>query len=223
MASIASGRMGPRVFPAVHRGSALLVLSGALILATGIAAAIATPGASLPDSTWSDLLVALPPPSRPILQGALVLAGILAIAGIVLLPTAFPRKTARDGGLLLLVLGAAGAIGFAVIPQGSVTLAGRSVHSATAALWWGASALGLIALAWAMLRDTRWGGMRLFTLLLGLISLGAAIALYLHAYGPLGPGGLVWVVVVPCPIWFVVSGLRLFRFEVVRDAGGPAT
>ncbi|MCI4318392.1 MAG: DUF998 domain-containing protein, partial [Thermoplasmata archaeon] len=81
--------------------------------------------------------------------------GLLTLGGAYLLFRAFPRRTSSRLGVALLMMAGVGAIGVGTFPEGSPELGG-GIHSLVSLVTFLGSALSLIVLSLAMLRDTRW-------------------------------------------------------------------
>jgi hypothetical membrane protein len=156
-------------------------------------------------------------PWHVVFDASAVLLGVLVILGAILLRTAFPPRTTRTVGLLLLTLAGIGAIGVGLFPE-NLHL---PIHQLVALLAFLAGNLTLIVLGVAMFRDTRWDGYRAFSMILGLIGL-VALGLFVgHAWGALGPGGLERLVVAPVLLWLLVTGIHLIRIPTFAPSSIP--
>ena len=212
-------RMGPLVHRSVHYGALSLALGAGLFVIVSALSAAMDPGYNLLSTTLSDLGDPALQPAAVWFNAGAAIAGVVIALGIWLIWTAFPRRSSRTVGLLALLVASLGLLGFALLPQGSGHELASPGHTIFAIVWWGGAALGLVFVSFAMLRDTRWGGYRLFSLVCGLVSLGAAITLYLRAYGPLGAGGLEWIVVAPWLLWLGAAGFHLYRIPTYSPPG----
>ncbi|MGI0132945.1 MAG: DUF998 domain-containing protein [Thermoplasmata archaeon] len=138
--------------------------------------------------------------------------GLLGLGGAYLIYRAFAPRMTTKIGIVFLMIATLGAIGVGSFPEGSPELGG-GIHSVVSLITFLGSGFALVVLAVAMLRDTRWDGYRIYTLLSGLITL-IAIALFVAAVYPgLGPGGMERIVVAPILLWAIVAGVHLLRLE----------
>ncbi|MCI4331487.1 MAG: DUF998 domain-containing protein [Thermoplasmata archaeon] len=136
--------------------------------------------------------------------------GLCAIAGGYLLYRAFAPKTFSRLGVAMLLLAGLGAIAVGTFPEQSPELGGN-IHALASLTAFLGGGLALAFLAVAMLRDTRWDGYRLFTMLCGLVTLTAIALLVSGRYAGLGPGGMERLVAAPILLWGALVGVHLQR------------
>lgn len=138
-------------------------------------------------------------------DSSIILLGVLAIVCILLLPQAFPRRRLTYAGVILLVLGSAGAISVGVFTESYPFHAyGLSAHDYASVVTFVFANLGLTVMGLALRRYEVWHRYWIATFLLGLVST-VALAFYLyyevhamvpHRYLGLGEGGLERVLTV---------------------------
>ncbi len=227
-------RMGPLVHRSVHRAAALWLV-GAVQFILGMAITqwawdyyrgSGTPVYSLTQNFISDLGAvycgeyagrAICSPWHDVFNVSIVLLGVFLIVGVLLIPTAFPRRNSSRLGLALLVISGLGAIGVGLSPE-DVNL---KVHSLSALLAFLFGGLALIVLGFAMFRDTRWDGFRMFTMICGLVNL-VALGLFIgKTWGPVGVGGMERLIVAPIVFWAIVVGIHLLRIPTYAPSGLP--
>jgi hypothetical membrane protein len=147
--------------------------------------------------------------------------GAFAVVGAALVYRALAPKTASRAGIGLLVIAGLGAIAVGTFPEQSPQLGGN-IHALAALVTFLGSGLALLALSFAMLRDTRWDGHRLLTLVAGLVTLVALVLYAQGRYAGLGPGGMERLVVAPILLWGVVAGLHLVRMTTYHPEAPSA-
>lgn len=214
---------GPMVYRSAHAG-AVLVIVGVVQFVLGMAwAELLYPGYSLSGNYISDLGCCGGVEHANVFNDSIRVLGALAIVGAYLLRTAFPAKTRSRLGIAALMIAGASAFAVGSFPENSPYLGGQ-IHTLVSALTFFFSGLALIALSLAMLRDTRWGGYRLYTLASGLVTWVAMALFSAGAYLGIGPGGMERVVVAPVLLWGVVAGVHLLRIPGYRpgSSSGPA-
>jgi hypothetical membrane protein len=201
---------GPLVRPSAHRGAVLLIAGVLQFFAAMVAVQYRYPGYSDLSNAISDLGNASKSPWSDAFNVSLVILGVAGLAGTYLLRSAFPARRTTLAGIGLLGLSFLCALGVGFFPEGSP----HGLHTLFSALTFLFGGLGLLLLSFAMLRDTRWGGLRLYTLLSAIVSLAALVALDV-ASGPLTDagayGGVERLVVGPLLLWAVLAGIHLLR------------
>jgi len=218
------GRRGPLVHRTVHH-AAYLLLGGvvAFFLGNGITQwawdyyrSSPTPVYSLLSNYISDLGAIhcgsfsgryVCSPGHLVFGGFIVLMGLCLLLAAPLLKTAFAARRSRTIGLGLFGVAGIGAMGVGFFPEDFIP----PVHVASAVLAFAGSNLAIIVLAFAMMRDTRWDGYRLFSVVCGLVGLVALILLGVRAWGPLEAGGMERLIVAPVLLWATVVGVHLAR------------
>src|SRR5579871_4850894 len=212
--------IGPMVYRSAHAGAALLVV-GVLQFLVGMAwAEWDYPGYSLTGNYISDLGCCGGAAHATIFNASIRVLGLLGILGAVLVRSAFTKKTTGRIGIGALVLASAFAVAVGSFPEDSPYLGGN-VHGVVSALTFFFSGLALVFLALAMIRDTRWGGYRTYTLLSGLVTWVAMVLFSTGVYLGLGPGGMERLVVAPILLWGILGGvhvLRIPRFRAIPAA-----
>jgi hypothetical membrane protein len=157
-------------------------------------------------------------PWHNVFNGSVTFLGLLVIFGALLVPTAFVARRIRTAGLALVLLAGVGAAGVGVFPEN----VNGTVHGLTSALAFVAGGLALLVLGVAMIGDRRWdGGYRPFSLVLGVVTLGAP-ALFLTGVDlGLGVGGMERLIVAPLLLWLVVASLHLLRLRAFAPRTVP--
>ncbi len=215
--------LGPMVYRSAHAGAALLVAAVLQFVAAMAVAQFLYPYSnySLQRNDISDLGYPAGSAHGLVFDTSISLLGLLTIVAVVLIRTAFTSRTTTRIGLVALAL--AGLFAFTVgrFPEHSPELGGH-LHSIVAALTFFLSGLSLLFLGLAMVRDTRWRRMRLYTFASGIVT-WIALVLYVggHDVG-LGPGGMERVIVAPVLLWSVVAGVHLLRIPRYRPTAPDA-
>jgi len=226
-------RLGPLVHRSVHHG-AILLLVGSFEFIVGMIVTQLLWNSSAPYGQYSLLhnyisdlgavsCGAWPSgsshficsPGHDIFNASIVLMGILLILAVLLLRTGFPNRRSSTIGLGMLAFAAIGAIGVGLSPED----VNRTVHTISALIAFLFGNLALLALGFAMLRDTRWAGYRAFTFLSGLVGLVALFLFIPGIYGPLGVGGMERLIVAPLLLWAIVAGIHLVRIPTYAPGG----
>lgn len=147
--------------------------------------------------------------------------GLLVGAGSLLIRPAFPGGRRRDAAVGLLVVAGVATFANAFTPE-DVTLTGDIVTALIAFL---AGNFGLIQLGRVMSPIPGGRTLSLFTEVLGLVGIAAIILDGLGAAGPLGNGGIEWLIVAPILVWtFAFGALLIFRGgHLIRYLGRPKT
>ena len=215
-------RLGPLVHRSVHRGAALWLVAAlqfVVVMAIVQLAWTGHPAYSLTNDAMSDLgntqcgpwphanSTDICSPWHDVFNGSVIVLGLLTLLGAILVRTGFPLRRISTIGLWLLALSGAGSVAVGLAPE-NVHL---GIHVVGALIAFLGANLGLVVLGIAMFRDTRWSGLRAYTVFSGLVGL-AALVLYargIDAY--LGSGGMERLVVAPLLLWLVVSSVNLLR------------
>ncbi|MFY9717404.1 MAG: DUF998 domain-containing protein [Thermoplasmata archaeon] len=216
----AEPRLGPLVHRSVHHAAIVwLIAAVQFVVVMGVVELRWTTPYSLSKNVISDLgntgCGAWPNATSPyvcspwhvVFNASIIVLGLLAILGVLLIRSAFPDRSSRSIGLGLLVLTGIGAIGVGLSPE-NVNL---QVHSISALLSFAAGNLALIVLGFAMFRDTRWDGYRSYTLFSGLIGVIALLLFVAKIYAGLGMGGMERLIVAPLLLWLVIVSIHLLR------------
>ncbi len=225
-------RRGPLVHRAVHHGAVLwLVAALQFVVAMAVVQLFWSGSApySLAHNVMSDLgntgCAAWPHSTSPkvcspwhdLFNGSVIVLGILVLLGVLLVRTAFPPRRSSTIGLALTAIGGLGSVGVGIFPE-NVDL---TVHSISALVAFLLGNLGLMALGFAMFRDTRWDGYRAYTLFSGLIGLVATILFVTRVYLGLGQGGMERLIVAPLLLWLVVVSVHLLRIPQFAPRAVP--
>ncbi len=224
----AAAPAGPRVPRAVRHGGVLwLVGSLQFVLAMVVVQLAWTghPGYSLVNNYISDLgntqcgpwpnanSPDLCSPAHDVFNASVIVLGLLAIVGAVLVRAGFTSRRAGFVGRNLVAVAGLGAVGVGIFPE-NVALTIHEIVSADAFL---VGSLALVVLALAMFSDVRWAGLGAYTLFSGILGLVATF-LFLAGVYP-GPGGMERLIVAPLLLWLVVAGLRLLRLPTYAPRG----
>lgn len=229
--SFPTERRGPLVHRSVRHGAILLIVGAVEFILANVVTQIGYgPSYSLSRNYISDLGAvncgffggsgSFPghyacSPWHVVFNLSIILMGLLFIVAVFLLQTAFPTRRSRTIGLGLLALAGVGAIGVGIFPE-DVNI---TVHSFSATIAFAGGGLALLALGFAMFRDTRWDGFRGFTLLCGLIDLVALVLFASGTYLGLGIGGMERLIVAPVLLWAIVVGIHLVRIPTYAPSG----
>lgn len=202
--------VGPLIPLHARWGGSLLLIGAVQFVLAMIVVQLKYPGYS--DSM--NFVSALGGPHSPwavVYNSSVMLLGLLTIVGAYLLAAGFSKRKSRSVGLGLLILAGAGAFLTGLYPETS-----GAIHSDAASLTFLAGPLALLVLTFAMLRDTRWDGLRGYTFLSGLVTLVADVLFSLHAYAGLGLGGMERLIIAPLLLWGIVVGIHLLRLPAYR-------
>ena len=213
---------GPLV-PRRAKDGAYVFLGGVLFwIAVNIAAQVVYPWAnySLSANYISDLGGTHHSADPWVFNIGTTVFGLLIILSALLLPTGFPARRSSRLGLGLLAIAGLGTTGVGIVNE---DLNG-TIHGIVAFIAFAFSGLSLLVLAWAMRRDTRWGGgYRTLTLLLGAVTLVALALFGAQEYVGLGVGGMERLIVAPTLLWGIVVSSRLLRLPTFAARGLPGT
>ncbi len=196
-----------------ERVGAVLVGAGTIqfVVAMGVVQA-GYPGYSLLANYISDLGNTATSPWHVVFNVSIVLLGLLAFAGILLLWTAFPRSGLRPVGLFLLLVASVAAILVGVFPEN----VNPSVHDLASLMVFLPGGLALALLSVGMRPSTWWANLRWPSLGLGLITL-ASLAYYAPTQttnSTFDPGLIERLIVFPILLW----ALAVFALVLHRPA-----
>ncbi|MDA4118670.1 MAG: DUF998 domain-containing protein [Thaumarchaeota archaeon] len=152
-------------------------------------------------------------PLHLIANSSVTLLGLLLVLGTLLIHTRFPAGRIQTMALGLLVVGGLGAAANGFTPE-DVTLLGDTLTALLAFL--GAN-FGLVQIGRLMARDPGWSNFRLYTEISGVVGFVALILYGTDITGPLGPGGMEWLIVVPVTVWAFVVGIHLIRTSANKE------
>lgn len=199
-------RQGPYVRSGAHIGAVLIIVGVAQFAIVGNALTqLYYPHYSLLTNYISDLGNTATSPWHLAFNVSIILLGLLAIPGTLLIWDAFRPGLFRLLGLSFLWIAEVGAIFVGLFPEN----VNGTVHGLASLVVFLFAGLSMLVLAGAMLRDTRWHGYRAFSAIFGLVTLAALVGFLLGHWGPLGPGGVERIVVYPVLIWGVAIGARI--------------
>ena len=195
------------------------------ILAMGVVQ-LYYPGYSLTENAVSDLGGSSSPLAW-LFNSSVRALGVLAIAGLVLVYGAFRPRWSTRIGVAAFIIAAVGAFGVGTFPEGSPELGG-AIHGVMSLVTFLFSGIGLVVFGFAMVRDTRWDGYRLYTLVSGAVTLVALTLSAVGWYPVLGPGGMERLIIAPVLLWGIVVGTHLLRLKTYvpgasRTGSAPQT
>jgi hypothetical membrane protein len=195
--------------PALQFTNRNAVLAGAWLwiaklefFAAEFIAAAAWPGYSLRDSTIS-LLGTNASPSHWLMNGGLVAAGLLTVAGAQLTGAAWPQGTRTTLSIWLITIAGIGTVGIGVWPVDS----NEFLHVASTLTCFVPGSIGVVLLGLTVMPTHKTFG--IFTVLAGVVSLGALALFAAHFYLGLGHGGMERVAGYASTLWYVVAGIFL--------------
>jgi hypothetical membrane protein len=200
---------GGYVHRAVRSGAVLFIFGSVQFIAAMILVQSQYSGYSLTQNYISDLGGAHSPLPL-VFDGSVILLGVCAILGSLLIWSAFPERPSRGVGLGFLLIAGIGAIGVGVFPETTPVLSG-GMHTIVSAIAFVGAGIGLTVLSGAMVPGPRWRFSRPFTLVLGVITLVATALLLPGVYLGFGPGGMERLVVAPILLWAIVEGIHIAR------------
>jgi hypothetical membrane protein len=203
---------GPLVRRSARLGGAVYAFGSLQFVVAMVVVQLFYPGYSDTGNYVSDLGGTMSPWAW-LFNDSIRLLGLLAIVGTLLLRTAFAQKTTTHLGLAALIVAGLGAIAVGTFPENS-TWPFSGIHSVVSLITFVGSGLGLLLLALAMSRDTRWQGLRAYTFLSGVLTMLALVLFATGRYLGLGPGGMERLVIAPVLLWAVVAGIHLARLPV---------
>jgi hypothetical membrane protein len=206
---------GPLVRRSVRTGAVLFIVGALQFIVGMIVVQSQYPRYSLSQNYISDLGGAHSPWAL-VFDASVILLGLFAIFGVLLIWGAFDEGASRGFGLGFLLIAGIGAVGVGVFPETTPVLGG-AMHAIVSDIAFVGAGLGLTIASFAMAEGPHWRFSRPFTLLCGLVTLGAIVLFSLGSYVSagyyvgLGPGGMERVVVAPVLLWAMVEGLHIAR------------
>ncbi len=165
------------------------------------------PGYSLSANYISDLGNTANSPLAWLFNDSIRILGVLGVIGAVLLFSAFRARWSTYAGLAFLMIASGSAFAVGTFPEN----VNGSVHSVVSAITFIGAGLGLLVIALAMVRDTRWQGYRIYTFASGVVTLVATGLFTASIYPVLGPGGMERLIVFPILLWAIVIGIHLLQ------------
>jgi hypothetical membrane protein len=206
-------RRGPLVHRAVRFGSLALLFAGLLLVLANILPALSYSGFSSTQTLVQSFGNPSQSPLAIVFDLMIVAFGIFLILGAWLIWSGLPPRGSRAVGIVLLMIGGLSAVFLGGFPSGSPQDVANINGTATIAFFV-AAGLALLILTFAMLRDRRWDGLRLYTLLSGIVVLASFILYHQGSGSPLGPGGAERVGLAALTVWLFAIGTRLIRIPV---------
>lgn len=204
------------VHRSVRSGAILLILGGIEFIVGMIVVQTQYPGYSLSQNYISDLGGAHSPWALGF-DASVILLGLCAILGVLLIWGAFEESPTRGIALGFLLFGGIGAVGVGVFPETTPVLNG-GMHVIVSFIAFAGAGIGFTILSFAMGPAERWRLSRPFTLACGVVTL-FAIAFFAAgqfsnnpaSYLGLGPGGMERLIVAPILLWVIVEGVHMAR------------
>jgi hypothetical membrane protein len=175
------------------------------------------PGYSDFSNTISDLGVGA---YSGIFNTSVMLLGIIAFVGILVLVRIFPAKPLTYVGEILLLVGVLGAVGVGLFPEPSPALGGNA-HDFFSIVTFLDANVGFLIIGITMYGDKIWDRYANITTVLGAIST-VALAFYVYFflgngwYFGIGMGGLERIVAFPVMIWAIWIGLTVLTCRVIN-------
>lgn len=201
--------------PGSVRAGAVLIGVGALqfILAM-IVVGLRYSGYSLLTNYISDLGNTSTSPLYWLFNVSIALLGVLAFLGILAAWNGFPSGGSRVVGLGLLLLASLGAIFVGLYPEN----VNGTVHGVASLTVFGPGGAGLVVLALGMRPDTHWKHLRLFSVVMGAVTL-ASLAYYAPTQttnATFDPGLVERLIVAPILVWALVVSVHIGRLPIRR-------
>jgi hypothetical membrane protein len=165
-------------------------------------AAATWPGYSFRDGTIS-LLGTNASPLLWLMNGGLIMAGLLTIAGAQLTRAAWPQGARTTLALWLITIAGIGTVGIGIWPVDSNAF----LHVASTLTCFVPGSIGVALLGFTIMREHKTFGV--ITVLAGAVSLGALALFGTHIYLGLGHGGMERVAGYASTLWYVVAGIFL--------------
>ena len=207
--------------PLVHRsvriGGVFLMVGGLEFILGMILVQSQYAGYSLSQNNISDLGGANSPWAL-VFDGSVILLGVCAIFGALLIWSAFEPGRSRGVGLGFVLIGGIGAIGVGVFPETTPVLNG-GMHVIVSAIAFVGAGIGLTVLSFAMVPGPHWRASWPFTLVCGGVTLAAIVLFevgdllggpYHATFLGLGPGGMERLIVAPILLWAIAEGAHLY-------------
>ncbi len=207
---------GTFVHRSVRSGASLLIFGALEFIVGMIVVQSQYPGYSLSQNYISDLGGAHSPWALGF-DASVILLGLCAMLGALLIWGAFEPGSSRGLGLGFLLIAGIGAVGVGVFPETTPVLNG-GMHVIVSFIAFVGAGIGLTTVSFAEPRGPSWSVYRPLTLACGLVTLAAIVLFALGQFGNsaayylgLGPGGMERLVVAPVLLWAIVEGVHLAR------------
>jgi hypothetical membrane protein len=202
-----TAQSNPMVRRTVRTGATLFIFGAAQFIVGMIVIQMQYSGYSLSQNYISDLGGAHSPWAL-VFDGSVILLGLCAIFGVLLIWGAFDDRTSRGIGLGLVLVGGIGAVGVGVFPETTPVLNG-AMHGIVSDIAFVGAGLGLTIVSFAMVEGPHWRFSRPFTLACGLVTLAAIVLFTVGYYVGLGPGGMERLIVAPILLWAIAEGIHI--------------
>jgi len=178
-------------------------------------------GYSLLTNYISDLGNTSTSPLPAVFNDSIILLGVFAFLGTLLAWGGFPRGGPRVVGLFLLLIASISAILVGLFPEN----VNPNVHDVVSLMVFLPGGLALVLLAVGMRERTHWSSYRLFSAVLGFVTL---VSLAYYAPTQLNnttwdPGLIERLIVAPILIWGFVAGVHLAGLPRFSSAGRATT
>jgi hypothetical membrane protein len=204
----------------VLAGSVCLVVAVVQFFVAMVVEQALTPGYSDFGNTISDLGIEH---YSWIFNTSVILLGVLAFIGLVLLIRAFPARPLAYIGEFFLLVGVIGAIGVGLFNENSTAMGGNA-HDFFSIVTFLDANLGLLMIGTGMYRDQTWGKYAFVSALWGAITT-VLLAFYVYfiltngSFFGLGEGGLERLVCFPVMIWAMLVGLAILMKWIPAESG----
>jgi hypothetical membrane protein len=213
---MSTGVLVPRT---VRTGGVLFVFGAAQFIVGMIVVQTQYAGYSLSQNYISDLGGAHSPWAL-VFDGSVILLGLCAIFGALLVWRGFEPVASRGVGLGFLIIGGIGAVGVGVFPETTPVLNG-GMHDVVSDVAFVGGGIGLTVLSFAMTSRPHWRYSQPFTLVCGLLTLVAIVLFSASQYVGLGPGGMERLIVFPILLWAIVEGVHIARLPRFAPSTAP--
>jgi hypothetical membrane protein len=143
------------------------------------------------------------------MNAAFISLGVIILLGIALTWRAFPPGRTRTVGLVLLALAGPGEILVGLFPE-NVNI---TPHTIGAAAHFVSGNLGIVVLGMAIAATRRQIPLAIFSIIAGSAGLLATALFISGNYLGIGIGGMERVAAYPLPLWLIVVGVVLLKFQ----------
>jgi len=152
-------------------------------------------------------------PLHDLVNGSMLVQGVLIGGGALLIRAAFPPGRLRDLGIALIAANGLGVILVGLVPEDS----DRALHDVGAALLFFSGNLGMLALGPALLHaDSTKRALGAAAIAFGAIGAIAAILFAVRSVSAHAIGAFEHVTVDLLPLWLMMTGIALLALEIRR-------
>jgi len=144
-------------------------------------------------------------PLHVLANSSVAVLGLLLVTGTVLFRQSLPTGQRRTVAISLMIVAGVSTFANAFTPE-DVTYLG---DLATALIAFLCANFALIQIGRVMSEAPDWRGFHLFSEILGIVGLAALMLDGADIIGPLGSGGIEWLIVAPTLVWMLVVGVHL--------------